>query len=77
MGDRLYRRHRKHLSSKRVFDGFEPAGLVIKVAEIVFHEADEPDLVADLIDTDLLADCLMRALKGGPHCGAYTPGIEP
>ena len=29
--------------------------LVIEVAEIVLHEADEPDLVADLYDADHLA----------------------
>jgi len=34
---------------------FQPAGLVIEVAEIVIHEGDEPDLIAHLFDADALA----------------------
>ena len=37
------------------FDGLQPAGFVIEVTEIVVHEADEPNVVADLLDADLLA----------------------
>ena len=36
------------------FDGLQPAGLVIKVSEIVLHVADEPHFVVDLLDADLL-----------------------
>ncbi len=38
-----------------VFDGLQPAGFVIEVTEIAVHEADEPNVVADLLDADLLA----------------------
>jgi len=36
------------------FDGLQPAGLVIKVSEIVLHVADEPYFVVELLDADLL-----------------------
>ena len=42
-------------ASERVFDGLEPARLVIEVTEIILHEADEPDLVGNLFDAHLLA----------------------
>jgi hypothetical protein len=37
-----------------MLDGLEPAGLVVEVAEIVLHEADQSDLVAHLPDADVL-----------------------
>ena len=42
------------LSAERDLDGFEPAGLVVEIAEIVIHEGDEPDILADLFDAHLL-----------------------
>ena len=44
-----------HFWSERVLDGFKPAGFVVEVAEIVVHEADQPNLLADLLDADALA----------------------
>jgi len=35
--------------------GFQPAGLVVEVSEIVMHEADEPNAVVGLLDSDVLA----------------------
>ena len=32
----------------------EPAGLGVEIAEVVVHEADEPDTVGDLFDADQL-----------------------
>ena len=43
------------------FDVLQPAGLVIKVSEIVLHVADEPYFVVDLLDADLL--CRMYAVS--------------
>lgn len=34
---------------------FQPAGLVVEVSQIVVHEADEPDVVAGLLDADGLS----------------------
>ena len=34
---------------------FQPTGFVVKVPQIVVHEGDEPDALADLCDTDVLA----------------------
>jgi hypothetical protein len=36
----------------------QSAGLVVEVSEIIIHEADEPNVVADLFDADALADAL-------------------
>ncbi len=43
MGYRLYRRHRYHFYTEPVFDGLQPAGLVIEVTEIVLDEVDDPE----------------------------------
>ena len=40
---------------ERVLDRLKPRGLGIEVAEIVLHEADEPDAVGDLLDANLLS----------------------
>ena len=36
-------------------DRFEPARLVVEVAQIVVHEGDEPDALADLRHADVLS----------------------
>ena len=41
--------------SKRVLDRFQPARLIIKIAQIVPHEGDEPDAPTDLSDADAWA----------------------
>src|SRR4051794_36991297 len=48
------RHHLQHSRSERIGNGFEPAGLVVEIAEIVIHEGDEPDILAHLFDADLL-----------------------
>ena len=55
MGYRLFRRHRQHFWAERILDRLEPTGLIIEVAEIVVHEADEPNLFTDLLDPHVLA----------------------
>ena len=40
---------------KGFVDRLEPAHLVVKIAQIVLHEGDEPDALADLRDADVLA----------------------
>ncbi len=40
---------------ERVLNRLQPHGLGIEVAEIVLHEADEPDTVGHLLDADTLA----------------------
>ena len=47
-------RHLQHSGSEGIGGGFEPAGLVIEVMEIVIHEGDEPDFVTHLFDPYLL-----------------------
>jgi hypothetical protein len=41
--------------SEGVVDGFEPADLVVEVAEIIVHEGDEPNFLAHLFDADAFA----------------------
>ena len=43
------------LGPKGFWIGFEPACLVVEVAEIVVHEADEPNPIVGLFDADGLA----------------------
>jgi hypothetical protein len=40
-------------SAERVFGASDVRGLVIEEAQIVLHEADEPDLVADFLDANV------------------------
>jgi hypothetical protein len=40
---------------KRALKRFEPAGLVVEVSQVVVHEADGPDVVVGLVDSNLLA----------------------
>src|SRR5256886_16223690 len=46
--------HLQHSGSEGIGKGFEPAGLVVEVAEIVVHEGDQPDFLAHLLDAHLL-----------------------
>ena len=39
----------------QVLDRFESAGLVVEVAEIIIHKADQRELIAHLFDADALA----------------------
>jgi hypothetical protein len=55
MGDTLFRRHGEHCRRKRVRNGLEPTGVVIKVSQVVVHEGDEPDAVAHLSHPHQLA----------------------
>jgi Phage integrase family len=36
-------------------EGFEPAGLIVKVSKIIIHKADEPNPIVGLFDSDGLA----------------------
>jgi len=40
--------------AQRIIDRFEPAGLVVEIPQIVLHEGDEPDALADLRQADIL-----------------------
>jgi len=42
--------------------GFQSAGLIVEIFEIVVHEADEPNAVVDLLDSKPLA---------GEHLGDF------
>jgi len=37
-----------------VLEWFEPACLIVEVAQIIVHEGDEPNLFAHLFDSDVL-----------------------
>ncbi len=39
---------------KGIVDRFEPAGLIVEIPQIVVHEGDEPDPLADLRHADIL-----------------------
>src|SRR6516165_10359456 len=54
MGDSLFRAQRQHFRSKRILDRFQPARLVLEVAQVVLHEGDEPDPLAHLADAHVL-----------------------
>lgn len=43
------------LRAERIVDRFQPARLIVEVAEIVLHKGDEPDPLAHLPDADVLA----------------------
>ena len=70
-----HHRRRDHFRSEGILDRFEPAGLVVEVAEIIVHEADEPNLLADLLDADALAGedgaeiDLLAIEADAPACG--------
>src|SRR5262249_2815259 len=55
-------------------EGFEPAGLVTEVTEIMVHEGDEPDFLAHLFDVDLLpANAMLRLI----FCRWAAPAPRP
>jgi hypothetical protein len=53
---------------KGFFGRLEPACLVVEVAEIIVHEADEPNVLVHLFDSD--------ALAGEDSAEVYFPPIE-
>ena len=65
-----------------IIDRFESAGLIVEIAQVVMHEGDEPDVLVDLLDADLLSpkhltDVNFAALiadpaAGGDHGGAHS-----
>ena len=55
MGNGLFRRHRQHLSIEGVGGALEVRALVVEEPQVVMHEGDEPDALADLFDADGLA----------------------
>jgi hypothetical protein len=46
---------RRHFRTEGILDRLEAARLVVEVAEIVVHEGNEPDVLGDLLDPDILA----------------------
>ncbi|PYR34296.1 MAG: hypothetical protein DMF89_16055 [Acidobacteria bacterium] len=40
---------------QRVFNRFSPTRLIVEIPQIVLHEGDEPDALADLRHADVLA----------------------
>jgi hypothetical protein len=55
MGNRTYRRHGLHFGPEGVFERLQGFLLQVYIAKIIVHEADEPDAVVYLFDTDSLA----------------------
>src|SRR5690349_6224624 len=55
MGDSSFRAHRYHFRPEGIVDRFEPACLVIEIAQVILHEADQPNAVPDLGDADVLS----------------------
>ena len=41
--------------SEGICEWFEPAGLVVEVAQIIIHKADQPNAVVGLLDANSLA----------------------
>ena len=57
-------------------DRFEPARLVVEIAQIVLHEGNEPNVLADLRDADLLpgkdvTEIDLLALEADPTAPGY------
>ena len=55
MGDRSYLRHGWQPRAERVVEGLQGSLLQVEVAEIVVHEADEPNALVNLLDSEPLA----------------------
>ena len=55
IGNRLFRRHRGHFSTERIFGAFHPPVLLVEKAQVVVHKAHQPDPLADLFDPDPLS----------------------
>jgi hypothetical protein len=55
MADCSFRAHREHFRAERTLDRFQPARLIVEIAQIVPHEGDEPDALAHLRHADVLA----------------------
>lgn len=56
IGYGLFSRQGSHIADlERVCNRLEAAGFVVEEAEIVVHEADQPDAVGDLLHSDALA----------------------
>ena len=47
---------------KGVLEWFEPACLIVEVAQIIVHEGDEPDPFAHLFDADVLTARVVAAM---------------
>jgi len=54
MGNSSYRRHGLQPGPERVVCGLQGLLLQIDEAEIVAHEADDPNAVVDLLDAEFL-----------------------
>src|SRR5580765_5325835 len=75
----------------RIIDRFQPARLVVEVAQVVVHERDEPDALAHLFDAHLLsgkdlahvdlptlpANPPARCNDGGPIVKGVLELVEP
>jgi hypothetical protein len=54
MGNRMYLRHGWQSRAERIVDGLQGSPFQIDIAEIIVHEADEPDAVVDFVYSELL-----------------------
>jgi hypothetical protein len=54
MGYVSHRRHGQQFWPEGVLEWFEPACLIVEVAQIIVHEGDEPNPFAHLFDADVL-----------------------
>jgi hypothetical protein len=63
----IYSEHIGNFRTEGILDRFEPAPLIVEVADVVVHEGDEPDALGHLGDADLLPGTwlklILRALQ--------------
>ena len=55
MGNDLYRAHRQHFSTERIWGAFDATGLVIEEPQVVVHKGYQPDFLLDFFDADILS----------------------
>ena len=61
-------------------DRFESTCLIVEVSQIIVHEADEPDVLVDLFDSDFLAgedlaEIDLVSVEADPAAGGHDDGL--
>ena len=70
-----YLRHRQQPRAERVVEGLQSLLFQVEVAEIVMHEAYDPDAVVDLLDADTLTGQHVREVDAlAVHADASAGG---
>lgn len=76
-GNSSFLRHAEHFWPKGIVEGLQSFFLQIDIAEIIIHEADEPDAVVNLIDAHGLAGWAYGfLLQGQVHAFVAVVGLR-